>query len=235
MSIVGYHRPTARTDERFSVARDADTTRRRILSVALTLFRERGYAGTTMRRIAEEAGLSLGAAYHHFESKQAIVFAFYEQQQLAHEEAARAGMAQAKDLRERLGIALHTALDVRGLDRKLLRELAPLVVGSDESLSAFSSATADLRRRSIRLYRDAVEDASVPPDLRDAFALALWALQMGLLLYFANDESPRQRKTRALVDGALDLTTGVVLALSLPPMAPLRQKLTTVLKNAELL
>ncbi len=217
------------------MAKDAESTRRRILSVALTLFRERGFAGTTMRRIAEEAGLSLGAAYHHFDSKQAIVAAFYQQQLEAHEEAARAGLPQARDLRDRLGIVTHTALDVRGLDRKLLRELAPLVVGPDESLSAFSAATAELRRRSIQLYREALEDPQVPEDLRDAAALALWALSMGLLLYFANDESPRQRKTRALADGALDLALGVLRALSLPPMEPLRKQLEQLLRDAELL
>ncbi len=217
------------------MAKDGESTRRRILSVALALFRERGFAGTTMRRIAEEAGLSLGAAYHHFDSKQAIVAAFYEQQLDAHEEAARSGLAQAEGLRDRLGIVVHTALDVRGLDRKLLRELAPLVIGPDESLSAFSAATAELRRRSIRLYRDALEDPTVPEDLRDVAALALWALQMGLLLYFANDESPRQRKTRALVDGSLDLALGVLRALSLPPMQPLRGQLAQLLREAGLL
>lgn len=217
------------------MAKDAESTRRRILSVALALFRERGFAGTTMRRVAEEAGLSLGAAYHHFDSKQAIVAAFYQQQIEAHEEAARSGMAQARGLRDRLGIAVHTALDVRGLDRKLLRELAPLVVGPDESLSAFSATTAELRRRSIQLYRDALEDPSIPEDLRDVAALALWALQMGLLLYFANDESPRQRKTRALVDGSLDLALGVLSALSLPPMQPLRGQLAQLLREAGLL
>ncbi len=217
------------------MARDADTTRRRILSVALALFREKGFAGTTMRKVAEEAGLSLGAAYHHFESKQAIVAAFYEQQHQAHEEAARAGMVQASELRERVSIVLHTALDVRGLDRKLLRELAPLVVGPDDSLSAFSSSTAKLRAHSIQLYRDAVEVPSVPEDLREPLALALWALQMGLLLYFANDDSPRQRKTRALLDGSLDLTMGIVIALSLPPMAPLRGQLGKLLRDAGLL
>lgn len=218
------------------MARDAESTRRRILSVALALFREKGFAGATMRKIAEEAGLSLGAAYHHFESKQAIVAAFYEQQAQAHEEAAREGMAQARDLRERLSIALHTALDVRGgVDRKLLRELAPLVVGPDESLSAFSEKTRAIRERSIALYREALDDPSVPDDLREPLALALWALHMGLLLYFANDESPRQRRTRALVDGSLDLVMGVVMALSLPPMAPLRAQIGKVLRDAGLL
>ena len=97
------------------MTRDAESTRRRIYSVALTLFRERGYAKTTMRQIAKEAGLSLGAAYHHFDSKQAIVGAYYAQQTEAHEAAARAAMKEAKDLRERLGFVMHTALDVRGV------------------------------------------------------------------------------------------------------------------------
>lgn len=224
--MVGYHP---------RVSRDADITRRRILSVALASFRERGYAGTTMRRIAEDAGLSLGAAYHHFESKQAIVAAYYELQLAAHEEAARPALAQARSLRERLGIILHTSLDVRGPDRKLMRELAPLTVGPDDAVSAFSPATADIRRRSIALYREALEDPSVPEDLRDAIALALWALQMGFLLYFANDDSPRQERTRRLLDGSLDLIVGIVGMLSLPPMQPVRAQLLALLADAGLL
>jgi AcrR family transcriptional regulator len=213
----------------------SDSTKRRILSVALALFREHGFERTTMRRIAEEAGLSLGAAYHHFASKQAIVAAFYEQQLDAHEEAARPGLRDTESLRERLGIVMHTALDVRGLDRKLLRELAPLVVGPDESLSAFSTETRAQRRRSIALFRDAIDRPDVPEDMKDALALALWALSMGLLLYFANDESPRQKKTRALVDGALDLTVAAVTALSLPMMEPGRKRLSGLLAEAGLL
>lgn len=217
------------------VARDADSTRRRILSVALTSFRERGYAKTTMRQVAKDAGMSLGAAYHHFANKQAIVYAYYEQQQEAHEKAAREALVEARDLRERIGLVMHTGLDQRATDRRLMRELAPLVVGSEEATSAFSADTAALRRRSIALWREAVEDESVAEDLRDTLALALWTLQLGVLLYFANDESPRQQRTRALVDGALDLTVMAVRALGIPPLAPMRERLREVLAEARLL
>ncbi|HBS46296.1 MAG TPA: TetR/AcrR family transcriptional regulator, partial [Paenibacillus sp.] len=33
-----------------------------------------GIAGTTMRRIADEAGLSTGALYHHYNSKEEILY-----------------------------------------------------------------------------------------------------------------------------------------------------------------
>lgn len=211
-----------------------ESTKRRIERVALSLFRDRGYAKTTMRAIAAEAGLSLGAAYHHFESKQDIVAAYYAEQQSAHEEAAREALEEASGLRERLGFIVHTGLDVRESDRALMRELAPLVVSSEETLSAFSKTSAGIRERSIGLYRDALDDA-VPDDLREAAALALWTLQLGLLLYFAHDESPRQAKTRALADGALDLAVAVLTAISLPPFASLRGRLNEVLAQAELL
>ena len=217
------------------MTRDAESTRRRILSVALALFRERGYERTTMRAVAKATELSLNAAYHHFEGKQDIVHALYAQQQRAHEEAAEAALAEGQGLRERLGHALHTALDVRAVDRPLMRELAPLVVGPDDATSAFSRRTSEIRERSIGLYRRILDDPAVPEDLRDVAALAFWALQMGVLLYFAHDESPRQTKTRALVDGALDLGVMVLGVLGTAPFAPLRAQLRRLLEDAELL
>ena len=44
----------------------------RTLEAALTLFSSRGFGATSMRHIADEAGLSVGNVYHHFPSKEAI-------------------------------------------------------------------------------------------------------------------------------------------------------------------
>jgi len=46
-----------------------EQTRALILNTALDLLRERGYERTTMRAIANQAGVSLGNAYHYFGSK----------------------------------------------------------------------------------------------------------------------------------------------------------------------
>ena len=62
-----------------------EETRARILDAALQLFRENGFDRTGMRDVAERAGMSLGAAYHYFGSKDAIVFAYYEDVQREHE------------------------------------------------------------------------------------------------------------------------------------------------------
>ncbi len=52
-------------------------TRSRILTAALACFIESGYEQTTITRIRERSGVSNGALFHHFPSKEAIVDALY--------------------------------------------------------------------------------------------------------------------------------------------------------------
>lgn len=52
----------------------ADTaTRERILLEASRLFRHNGYAATTLREVADAAGIKAGSIYYHFESKEQIL------------------------------------------------------------------------------------------------------------------------------------------------------------------
>ena len=51
---------------------ESESTRERILEVAEALFAERGLAGTAVRDIAREAGLTAPSLYNHFDGKQAL-------------------------------------------------------------------------------------------------------------------------------------------------------------------
>lgn len=50
----------------------SERSRALILDTALKLFAHRGYGATSVRDIAEEAGLSKGNVYHHFPDKESI-------------------------------------------------------------------------------------------------------------------------------------------------------------------
>lgn len=49
-----------------------ERTRQTVLEAAYRLFLEQGYAATSMRQIAGQAGLALGGIYNHFSGKEAI-------------------------------------------------------------------------------------------------------------------------------------------------------------------
>jgi AcrR family transcriptional regulator len=57
----------------------SERSRSQILDSALKLFSHRGYGATSVRDIAEEAGLSKGNVYHHFPDKESIFRALLDQ------------------------------------------------------------------------------------------------------------------------------------------------------------
>ena len=62
-----------------------ERTRADIISAAYRLFIRHGYHGTSMREITKEAGISLGAIYNHFESKEDLFSAVLEAYHPYHE------------------------------------------------------------------------------------------------------------------------------------------------------
>jgi AcrR family transcriptional regulator len=57
----------------------SEITRQKIIDAAIDLFSESGYAATGLGEIIERAGMTKGALYHHFDSKQALATAIIEQ------------------------------------------------------------------------------------------------------------------------------------------------------------
>ena len=56
---------------------EAGSTRERILDVALDLFIEKGFDGTSLREIAEKLGFTKAALYYHYASKDDILMALH--------------------------------------------------------------------------------------------------------------------------------------------------------------
>jgi AcrR family transcriptional regulator len=51
----------------------ADTRRQELLAIAAHLFAQKGFRNTTVRDIADAAGILSGSLYHHFDSKESMV------------------------------------------------------------------------------------------------------------------------------------------------------------------
>ncbi len=73
-----------------------------ILLAALQCFSEKGYDGTRIKHIAEKAGVTEGAIYRHFESKEAVAQALFSYYFLQYSEALQAVASSAMGVKERI-------------------------------------------------------------------------------------------------------------------------------------
>ena len=58
---------------------------------------------------------------------------------------------------------------------------------------------------------------------------------MGVLLFFLYDASPGERRTRRLIDAAVDFVVDAKRVAVLPLLRPIRRRVFTILRDAGLL
>jgi len=208
-----------------------EQTRQLILETALRLFRERGYAETTMRAIAKEAGVAVGNAYYYFDSKEQLIQGFYDNNQIAHRAAAEPVLADEKDFAARLSGVLHAGIDVNVPYHSFAATFFKTAAEPTSPLSPFSRDSSPARDASIAIFREVVDGSSakLDPELRKELPELLWLGWMGVILFWVYDNSPDQRRTRRLIDGVVPLTDRLVSLSRLRVLRPaLRQVLALI-------
>ena len=213
----------------------SEETRRQILETALRLFRERGFDETTMRDIAAAAGVATGAAYYYFRSKEELVMAFYVRTADEARDLIPAQLGHNRELGKRIRFIIDTKLDQFAQHRRLMVALVRIGIDPQHPLSPFGAETQAMRDESIEFFRLAVADArpSVPKDLTADLPRLLWLYMMGAILFWIFDESRGQRRTRALLDGTIDLMVRLIRISSLPMMGPMRKRLLAIVRAVD--
>jgi AcrR family transcriptional regulator len=212
----------------------AEDTSLRILTAALSLFRDEGFDSATMRDIAAKAGVAAGAAYYYYPSKDAIVMAFYErsceemQPQL---EAALQAAGLEKRLRELIRVKLEYFAPNRGVLRALLRN------GADPKhpLSPFSAETRAIRDIDLAWFRRILADCGIriPKDLEPHMPGVLWFFQMGVIFFWVIDDSPGQTRTMRLLDLGSRIVARLLQLSTLPLTRPLRKTALELIQIVE--
>jgi AcrR family transcriptional regulator len=203
----------------------AEETRARILASALSLFRERGFDQTTMRDIAREAGVAIGAAYYYFESKEALVMSFYGEASQSMHEQIELALVRKFDLKARLRAVVDVKFEYFGPNRKFLGALLRHAADPEHPLSPFSAETRAIRERDMQHFAKALEDSNlrIPDDLAPHLPEILWLYQMGLILFWIYDRSLGQARTERLVDKSLGVVTGLLKLVKSPFLRPVRR------------
>jgi len=202
----------------------SEETRLRILEAALLVFRERGFEKATMREIAAQAGVAVGAAYYYFDSKEAIVMAFYERSQGEMHSTTEAALDRARTLESRLRAIISAKFSYFAPNRKLLGALSAHA-DPEHPLSPFSAETAAIREQDVASFERAVRDSSVklPPSIAPYLGRLLWMYQMGLILFWVYDRSPAQRRTTLLFEKTLKMLLVTLKIAAIPLLRPLHR------------
>jgi AcrR family transcriptional regulator len=203
-----------------------DQTKALILETALEMFRERGYDETTMRAVAQKAGVSLGNAYYYFSSKEHLIQAFYQRLHEDHLAAAVPALEHEKTLKARLLTVIRLKIDTMKPYHQFAGVLFKTAAHPQSPLNPFADEANPVRQASIELFEKVLEGskARIPKDLRAELPYLLWVYHMGIILFWIHDQSPRHRRTYRLIDHTVDLLDKLIHLASNPFMRPLRKQ-----------
>jgi AcrR family transcriptional regulator len=201
-----------------SATAKGEQTRELILSTALRLFREQGYGKTTMRAIANEAGVSVGNAYYYYGSKDHLMQAYYDLLQDQHREAVEPILAEEKAFVPRLAGVLRTWLDVAAPYHEFAGTFFKTAADPRSPLSPFSEESRPARDASVEIFRRVIDgsDLKLAADLKSELPELLWLFQMGVVLFWVHDQSEDVRRTRALIDRAVPLVDRLLRLTRIP-------------------
>jgi AcrR family transcriptional regulator len=215
-----------------------EQTKALILSTALEMLHERGYEATTMRAIAEKAGVSLGNAYHYFGSKDHLIQAFYHRIHEDHLQASLPALQKESSLKGRLLAVMRLKIETLEPYHEFAGVLFQTAADPHSPLNPFAHASAPVRRDSVQLFEQLLEQtkARIPNDLRAELPYLLWLYHMGIVLFWIHDSSRKRARTYRLIDQTVDLLDKLISLASNPLMRPVRKralKLVAELRDLE--
>jgi AcrR family transcriptional regulator len=208
-------------------------SRAAIFDAALALFQERGYEATTMRAIADRAGVSLGSSYHYFASKEHLVLEFYRHTHQLHLAAIGPLLARERDLSARLRGVIRAVVVTCEPFHAFAGAIFGTVANPASPLNPFGRESKALRDEVIELYAEVVRgsDAKVPPDVAAELPTLLWLYQMGILYFWIFDRSLGRLRTLEVIDQTTDLIVRLLSLANLPVLRASRRRVLGLVRS----
>ncbi|MHC4065039.1 MAG: TetR/AcrR family transcriptional regulator [Planctomycetota bacterium] len=181
-------------------------TRRRIMACARKLFDSNGFERTTTRDIAEAAGIAAGTMFNYFPTKEALAMT------IVAEALDEAGIEFEGRLRgdEGLDEALfaHVAVELRHLapHRNYVGEVLETGL-SPFAREAMCEQAQQLRIGHLETVRELIASHGLPMTQAPGVVTMhlYWTLYLGILSFWAADESPNREDTLVVLDQSMRL------------------------------
>ncbi|MFI9581100.1 TetR/AcrR family transcriptional regulator [Streptomyces sp. NPDC052236] len=211
----------------------SEQTRTLILETALRLFQERGFDKTTMRAVAQEAGVSVGNAYYYFSSKEHLVQGFYDRIAAEHEAAVQPVLEGDTDLTARIRGVLLAWLDIADPYHRFASQFFKNAADPQSPLSPFSPDSVAAREAAISIHERVLagSDTKTAPELAELLPHLMWLNQMGLVLFWVYDRSEGAERSRRLVERTAPILARLIALSRYRVLRPIVRQVHDVLEE----
>ncbi|MBA4380424.1 MAG: hypothetical protein C0393_07090 [Anaerolinea sp.] len=181
----------------------ASETYEKIFRTARRLFVQQGYTATSMRQVAEEAGIGKATIYHHFSDKQAIVVALLEKNIARMDEALQLVRAES-DPRRRIQVAASASVNFLFESADIMQIVRREVSGGRDQMQA---GFLNFFQEYMALLADAIQRGTEqgifrPVDPTDAAKVLMTMIQGTFVLAYLGGGRPQspEKTAAALLD-----------------------------------
>jgi len=193
-------------------------TRARVQEIALKTFKENGFENTSLRQLAERCNISLGAFYYYFNSKEEIILELYNASALQFQSETAKIFAEDNDFQSCLQKIFTLRIETLSQHRELFKVLAKHALDLNSPISPYSTHTKAIREISIGEFRKLIAHTrpKLTKELEESLPTLLWAMMMGLILFWLLDSSKDQNKTKKIISFAVNTVARLLSALNIP-------------------
>jgi AcrR family transcriptional regulator len=181
-----------------------EATRERLLLAARELFTERGYQDASIQDVLDRTGVSRGALYHHFATKEQLFEAVLEQveTEIEQELIAATSTAEPGIAALRAGSAAWFRLVLDPSVQRIAMIDAPTAVGWNRWREIDEEHGLGLLRAALTL---AARAGRLPADLVDYYARIILAasMELGMVIATAPDPAAAQAAAQRAMDNLL--------------------------------
>lgn len=180
-----------------SKAEQREATTQKLMAIGRDVFTRRGYAQTATEEIVQLAGVTRGALYHHFSSKEGLFKAIVEEVQKEVAQKIEEASAQTDDLWEQLlgGCRAFLTASLDPQVQQIMLIDGPAVLGWE----AWREMDA---RHSLTLLKEVLgllaEESLIAPPSVDALAHLLSGAMNEAALWIARAEQPEKALSEAV-------------------------------------
>ncbi len=189
--------------------------RRKIIAALVDMVIEKDLKNATMRGIAKKAGVGDATIYNYFPTKDAMVYAYYEDRLDQAIDTLRAiPDFNTYSFQEQLQTFFETQLEILIADREFLENTFKTAFFT---LSQDYARIKPVKEKFISVIRDIFEAAIEAREIDDQVFLDLslqmfWEYYIGIIIYWLKDDSDMFSSTTLLIDKSLDIASASIKA-----------------------